>query len=106
MPDGGVGWTGLWLRAMRRAAIQLSFLRQPALSQVPWSANRAMARKTAHPALALPVLSADLYRAFGVARAGPFGTEAPLWTAAEHGSGEHSKTLCRSKMAGRTACVA
>src|SRR3954462_6065183 len=98
MPHGGLRWTGLWLRAMWRAAVQLSLVRQSALSQVSWPANRAMAGTAAGPPFTLPLLPADVYAAFGVARPGPFSPEAPLRIAAQRSGGQRPNALRGSEV--------
>src|ERR1700709_937794 len=93
MPHRGAGWTSLRLCGLRRAALQLSFLRQPALSQVPGPANATMAGKTAWAPAALSLLSADVHAAFGVARFGTVPAKILLRVVAQHGSGQHPEAL-------------
>src|SRR5579859_1047443 len=100
MPHGGTGWTGVRLHGLRQTAIQLSLLRQSALPQVPWPANRAMAATAAWPFIALPLLPADLHVAFGAARPGPLPSKAALRLAAQYGSRKYPEALRRPQMAG------
>src|SRR3954447_1814677 len=79
MPHGRAGWSGLWLRTMRAPALQLSFVRQPALPKVPWPTKRTLAATTAGAAATLSVLPADLHAAGRTARPGPLRAETGLW---------------------------
>src|SRR4051812_50117140 len=79
MPHGSAGWPGLWLRTMRAPALQLSFVRQPALPKVPRPADRKLAASAAGATAALSVLPADLYLAGGTARVGARAAETGLW---------------------------
>ncbi len=102
MPHPGAGWPGLWLRALRRAALQLSLLRQPALPQMPRPADRAMVAEAARPAAALSLLPGDFYPARRVARPGPLSTKDCLQPAAGRRRPQPAKTLRRPAVDGRS----
>src|SRR5882724_221944 len=106
MSHARFGRTVVSMRPLWGRTLQLSFLRQPALSQVPWPANRGLAGATTLPALALPLLPADLHTACGVAPTGSSPAEGALRIVVEVCRRQPAKTLPRSAMVGSPAqCV-
>src|ERR1043166_7719405 len=106
MSHARFGRTVVSLRPLWGRTLQLSFLRQPALPQVPWPANRDLAGATTLPALALPLLPADLHTACGVTPTGSSPAEGALRIVVEVRGRQPAKTLPRSAMVGSPAqCV-
>src|SRR5882724_6856489 len=106
MSHARFGRTVVSMRPLLGRTLQLSFLWQPALSQVPWPANRDLAGATTLPALALPLLPADLHTACGVAPTGSSPAEGALRIVVEVRGRQPAKTLPRSAMVGSPAqCV-
>src|SRR5260370_28494829 len=106
MPHARVGRTVVWMRPLWGRSLQLSFLRQPALPQVPWPADRSLAGATTLPALALRLLPVDLHTACGVAPTGSSPAEGALRIVAQVCGRQPAKTLSRSSMVGSPAqCV-
>src|SRR6266567_4445888 len=106
MPHARFGRTALSMRPLWGRSLQLSFLREPALPEVSWAANRDLAGATTQPAPALPLLPADLHTACGVAPSGSSPAEGALRIVAPVCGGQPAKTLPRSPMVGSPAqCV-
>src|SRR5882724_11796 len=106
MSHARFGRTVVSMRPLWGRTLQLSFLRQPALPQVPWPANRDLAGATTLPAVALPLLPVDLHTACGVAPTGSSPAEGALWIVAPVCGQKPAKTLPRSPMVGSPAqCV-
>src|SRR5438132_2410908 len=103
MPHACFGWAVVSMRPLRGGSLQLSFLRQPALPQVPWPAEPSLAGATTLPALALRLLPVDFHTACGVAPTGSSPAEGALWIVAGVCGRQCAKTLPRSQMVGSSA---